>query len=151
MNKKLLIIGFMAVFMMVAVSFAAAINTENMEKEKESPLYKLRARKAVQEKKEILKDKAYDFVGRLMENRIYTPYNRNRILFNQNDGEPLMSVSSIPTNCYFCTQKCNINQNNIFSDEDDPQPLMSVSSVPTNCHCCTLYCKGWIISAMLNC
>ena len=51
MNKKIFLISILAVFMLVTISFASAINsnTTNVEK-KESPLYRIRTRLAIGEK-----------------------------------------------------------------------------------------------------
>ena len=55
MKKKILIVGVFAVFILVAISYASAVatNTTNIEK-KESPLYGLRARRAISEKLDVV-------------------------------------------------------------------------------------------------
>jgi hypothetical protein len=51
MNKKIMIFCVSAVFMLIAISFASAVNTnEKNASEKESPLYRIRAKSAVREK-----------------------------------------------------------------------------------------------------
>ena len=51
MNKKILLVSSIAVFMLLFISFASAINTNNTNTErKESPLYKIRTRLAIGEK-----------------------------------------------------------------------------------------------------
>ena len=47
--KKVVAISILAVFMIVAISYATAVNTTNVEK-RESPLYRLRTRQAIGEK-----------------------------------------------------------------------------------------------------
>ena len=49
MKTKLLIICFAAVFMLVAISYATAINNSNA-RAKESPLFKIRTRISINEK-----------------------------------------------------------------------------------------------------
>ena len=65
MNKKILIISILAFFMLVAISFSSAVstNTETYKK-KESPLYRIRARRAITEKiNEIVEDIKTRFIG----------------------------------------------------------------------------------------
>ena len=50
MKKKILLVSILATFMLVAISFAAAVNTNNSADKKESPLYRLRTRRAIEEK-----------------------------------------------------------------------------------------------------
>jgi hypothetical protein len=66
MKKKVMAISILAVFMLVAISYATAINTINTEK-KESPLYGLRTRRAITEK-----------IGAILEN-IKAKFLGNRI------------------------------------------------------------------------
>jgi hypothetical protein len=56
MNKKILIISFLAVIMMVTISYATAVNTTDIEN-KESPLYRIRIQNIVKEN-----------IGRIVEN-----------------------------------------------------------------------------------
>ena len=51
MNKKLVVVSILAVFTLVAISFASAVNTNttNDIKKKESPLYKIRTSRAIGE------------------------------------------------------------------------------------------------------
>ena len=58
MNKRILILGILAVLMLVTISFASALNTKTSDVEKkESPLYRIRTRLAVGEK-----------IGQILEN-----------------------------------------------------------------------------------
>lgn len=51
MNRKLLLITVLAVFMLMAISYATAVNTKTSEiVTKESPLYNIRTRRAIDEK-----------------------------------------------------------------------------------------------------
>jgi len=69
MNKKLLIISILAVFMLMAISFASAVNTSTTVKRKESPLFGIRTRRAVTEK-----------VGEVIDN-IKAKYIGERVFF----------------------------------------------------------------------
>jgi hypothetical protein len=53
MKKKVVVISILAVLMLVAISYATAVNSTNVEK-KESPLYRLRTRQAIGEKINII-------------------------------------------------------------------------------------------------
>ena len=55
MNKKILAVSILAVFMLVAISFATAINTTPAKK-KESPLFKIRTKLAIGERLENLRE-----------------------------------------------------------------------------------------------
>jgi len=68
MNKKILSISILAVLMLVAISYATAINTTNVEK-KESPLFRIRTRQAVTER-----------IGKIIET-IKTKFLGERIFF----------------------------------------------------------------------
>jgi len=68
MKKKIVTISILAVFILVAISYATAVNATNTEK-KESPLYGLRAKRAIREK-----------LGDLIEN-IKTKFLGSRIFF----------------------------------------------------------------------
>ena len=76
MNKKLMIISILAVFTLLAISFASAINsnTEKTVRTKESPLFRIRIRKTIKEK---IGDLMRRFVG---ERVFYLPFQwlRNR-------------------------------------------------------------------------
>jgi hypothetical protein len=68
MKKKVVAISILAVLMIVAISYATAVNTTNTEK-KESPLYGLRTRRAITDK-----------IGTILEN-IKTKFLGDRIFF----------------------------------------------------------------------
>ena len=52
MNKKILVVSILAVFTLVAISFATAVssNTVKTNDKKESPLYSIRTRRAIGER-----------------------------------------------------------------------------------------------------
>jgi len=57
MKKKILVVGIMAVFMLVAISFASAVSTQTANTtKKESPLFRIRTRRAIGERLGELKD-----------------------------------------------------------------------------------------------
>ena len=69
MNKKLLVVSILAVFMLLAISMASAVNTTTTVKKKESPLFGIRTRQAIGEK-----------IGDIIEN-IKTKYIGERVFF----------------------------------------------------------------------
>jgi len=56
MNKKILIISILAVFMLVAISFASAVSSNSTDEKRESPLFRVRTRRAIGERLEELKE-----------------------------------------------------------------------------------------------
>ena len=52
MKKKILIVSILAVFTLVAISFATAVSTNTVKsvEKKESPLYRIRIRRAIGER-----------------------------------------------------------------------------------------------------
>ena len=64
MNKKILVVSILAVFTLVAISFASAINTTAPVEKKESPLFRIRSRRAIREK-------IGDLVRRFLGDRIF--------------------------------------------------------------------------------
>ncbi|MCK5030623.1 MAG: hypothetical protein KAR64_04090 [Thermoplasmatales archaeon] len=72
MNKKLLVVSILAVLMLVAISFSTAVssNTTTTVKKKESPLFDIRARRAINEK-----------FGEVIEN-IKTKYIGERVFYS---------------------------------------------------------------------
>lgn len=69
MSKKLLLISILAVFMLLAISLASAVNTSTPVKKKESPLFGIRTRQAIKER-----------IGDIIEN-IKTKYIGERVFF----------------------------------------------------------------------
>ena len=99
MNKKILLISILSFLMLLTISFASAINTNTTDIErKESPLYRIRIRRAIGEKITII-----------IEN-IRTKFLGERIFFLP---PPLQRTTSWPTtqeltylSCPTCF-KCN--------------------------------------------
>ncbi len=72
MNKKILAISILAVFMLVAITIASAINTTNTNK-KESPLFGIRTKLATGERLQYLKETVKArFVG---DRLFFLPFN----------------------------------------------------------------------------
>ncbi len=70
MNKKLLVVSILAVFMLVAISFASAVSTQTASAtKKESPLFRVRARRAIGER---LKDLRENIKSRFIRERIFS-------------------------------------------------------------------------------
>lgn len=58
MNKKILILSMLAVFMLVAISYASAVSYNiTSDEQRESPLFRIRTRKAIGERLDELKEK----------------------------------------------------------------------------------------------
>ena len=72
MNKKLLVVSILAVFMLVAISLTSAVSSNEVKtvvEKKESPLFGIRTRQAIKEK-----------LGEIIEN-IKTKYIGERLFF----------------------------------------------------------------------
>jgi len=55
MNKKILVVSILAVFMLVVISFSTAVSSTSDE-QRESPLFRIRTRKAIGERLDNLKE-----------------------------------------------------------------------------------------------
>jgi hypothetical protein len=103
MNKKILLVSILSLVMLLTISFASAINTNNIDADKkESPLYRIRTRRVIGEK-----------IGVIIEN-IRTNFLVERIFFLQSPlprrtrlwpTTPGMTVVSCPT-CGIAVCKC---------------------------------------------
>ena len=56
MNKKILIVSILAVLMLMAISMASAVNTTTSMEKKESPLFRIRTRRAIGERLDELRE-----------------------------------------------------------------------------------------------
>ena len=56
MNKKIMFFGILAVFIIVSISLASAYTSSEKPVKKESPLFRLRTRQAINDKAEEIKD-----------------------------------------------------------------------------------------------
>jgi len=74
MKKKILIFVILSIFMLVSITFASAIQTQNaVNKKKISPIFKIRIQNALnkQERREIVKN----FLSNFLEGRVfYIPF-----------------------------------------------------------------------------
>jgi hypothetical protein len=98
MNKKILLFSIVSVFMLVAISYAAAINTTNTEK-KDSPLYRIRTKRAITEK-----------ISEIIEN-IKTRFLGNRIFFL-----PLQRLKNKPRG-FLCDEKTSDDTCDCYSSD----------------------------------
>ena len=69
MNKKILVMGLLAVFMLVSISFVSSAEVNTADEKKESPLFGIRTRRAITEK-----------IGKIVEN-IKTKFFGERVFF----------------------------------------------------------------------
>ena len=109
MNKKLLIISILAVFMLLAISFASAVNTNTAEsaEKKQSPLFRVRIRQAIKEK---IGNVMTRFIG---ERTFFLPFKWLRMI----DDLPLrqlletkVTIDEGPYTCDWWTSfRCNCN------------------------------------------
>ena len=114
MKKKILAASILAVVIIIAVSFTSAVNTNET---KESPLYRIRARRAISEKiSNIIEKIKARFLGERMF--FILPIDG----FYKTGTRPWTSMcTQIPTTMpgcgAFCTVKCqNNNMNLIWTD-----------------------------------
>lgn len=109
MNKKILIVSILAIFMLLAISFATAVNNKKNEQNKESPLFAIRTNRAINiEKMNEIREK------------IITRFSRQRIFFlpfqqltekEKNNDNRLATQKDTPTQCYTCysdTARCGV-------------------------------------------
>ena len=125
MNKKITIGSMFAVLMLVAISFATAINTTDVGN-KESPLYGLRTRLAIGEK-----------ISNIIEN-IKTKFLGDRVFFI-----PFSSVYRndipLPGGLFYTKLICECEYTNVFS-YGTCQPTCGLSQLESVCGGdCTYY------------
>ena len=90
MNKKILIISIVAVFMLLALSFASTVSSNTSKPiRKESPLFGIRTRQAIKEK-----------IGQVIEN-IKAKYIGERVFFL-----PFQSISLKQQNYQWTKDEC---------------------------------------------
>jgi hypothetical protein len=106
MNKKILIGSLLAVFMLVAISYATAVKTTDVEK-KESPLFSIRIKRAIGEKiSAIIKDIKTKFLGERL-NFIPTQwlrYNRHHRVGEATNKVVECEETSIEHNTCYCSE-----------------------------------------------
>ena len=98
MNKKILIVSILAVFTLVAISFATAINTTTSVKKKESPLYRIRTRRAIGERL----GKIIDYIKtRFLGDRLFfLPFQWLRDKEGSSVRQRIMFKSLVMPSCY---------------------------------------------------
>ena len=104
MNKKILVISILAVLMLVAISFSTAVssNTTTTVKKKESPLFDIRARRAINEKfGEIIENIKTKYIG---ERLFFMPFTRIKFIerFQAPTDSPFVNTCG-GTICWACT------------------------------------------------
>jgi len=109
MNKKILSVSILAIFMLVAISYATAVNTTDVDN-KESPLYGIRSKRAKGEKiSNIIENIKIKFLG---ERIFFLPFQRLRDTYAFSLREQIASkpptgmycTSGLPTTC---PDRCN--------------------------------------------
>ena len=101
MKKKILIIGISVAFMLVTISYATALRTTEVEK-KESPLFRLRAQKAIKEKiNTILESIKTKFIGE----RVFWIHFR---IFRIDNGNTPPSINSLGGKACTCYDTCSM-------------------------------------------
>jgi len=110
MKEKILTASILAVFMLVAISFASAVSTNTTNAEnKESPLWAIRARQAIKDKViDIIKIVKTKYVG---ERAFYIPFQsliiKNIFHLYTTGGEPECSTQDVLcTSDMRCTSYC---------------------------------------------
>jgi len=101
MNKKILLISILAVFMLLMISYASAVNINaNNAENKESPLFGVRTRRAISEKiGSIIKNIKARFLG---ERIFHLPF--QWIKSKDNDSPVLAFSESFSTvGCFTCS------------------------------------------------
>jgi len=102
MNKKLLVVSILAVFMLVAISFASAVSSNSTDEKRESPLFRVRTRRAIGERvdelRQIIRSR---FVG---DRLFFLPFQWLRNQKNEEHAEDRLvtgdkSVTCHKTNC----------------------------------------------------
>ena len=107
MNKKILLFSILAVFMLVAISYATAINTADSKK-KESPLWKIRTRGAITSNiEDIIENIKTKFLG---ERMFFLPFHW---LGNGNEisaRDQFMEKRTSNDDDYTCVYKCTSDE-----------------------------------------
>jgi hypothetical protein len=105
MKKKILIFSIITVFMLVAISFATAVNTEKTTK-KASPLFGIRTRRTIGREKinEIKENIRSRFIG---ERVFFLPFqwlnNKDVLITRQQLGLKTINCYTTEPNTYKCT------------------------------------------------
>jgi len=104
MNKKLLIISILAIFTLVAISFASAINTAKPIEKKDSPLFRIRTRRAIGERLQELRERIKArFIG---ERLFFLPFQWLRNSDDLSLRQRLILTKGGINSCLICTYGC---------------------------------------------
>ena len=125
MNKKILVISILAVFMLLAISMASALNTTISVKRKESPLFGIRTRYAIGDRlKDIREQIKTKFIG---DRVFFLPFK----FLSRNNIHPFDTMNE-KDNCYdwtgstywTCAPTCGLAQGRTVCHQcthDDPR------------------------------
>lgn len=104
MNKKLLVISILAVFMLLAISFSTAVSSDTTSDEnRESPLFRVRARRAIGDRlKELRENIKARFIG---ERIFWLPIPSLR---QKSESFPNPETLLQTAGCWTCMLKCVI-------------------------------------------
>ena len=125
MKKKILVISFIAVFMLISISLVSAINANNSEETKESPLFRIRAENAIGQK-----------IERIFE-QIKSKFLGERIFFI-----PFLSNDIIPSWRYFLYQKEFTDQFQCTLMQSGPTCFPNYNTCYSNCFTTDATCDG---------
>ena len=100
MRKKIIIISVLAVFMLVAISFASAVDTATSAEKKESPLFKIRLQNAIRDKKQIVQERINNFFVKLIGDRLFL---RIPLMKRDVDNGPYVLSRGAPCTVVKCT------------------------------------------------
>ena len=77
MNKKILFIAILSIFIIISVGLVSAVNTQTKEKQNKelkkinSPLFKIRTQESIREEETPIKNKIKNIITNFLENRIF--------------------------------------------------------------------------------
>ena len=106
MNKKILAISTTAVFILVAIPFASAVNITTVVEKKESPLFGIRTRKAISGRiGEVIENIKTKYIG---ERVFFLPFQWLKRLLPHLESEPVIDWSGKGSSYECCTalEKC---------------------------------------------
>jgi len=101
MNKKILVMSILAVFMMVSISFVSSAEVNTDVEKKESPLYRIRTKREIREKLGfILENIKTRFLG---ERAFFLPFNRDDMI----DSTLFLKLAlKMPLTCGYAGNSC---------------------------------------------
>jgi hypothetical protein len=147
MNKKILFVSILSLVMLLTISFASAINMNNVDTDnKESPLFGIRTRRAITEKiTNVIDNIRTKFLGE----RIFflpLPSLRNKDTFSA--GNLLIGKTGGDKTCFTCygfysVCVCMQEQGTDIFDDKQNGGILSVVTFCFNTECAVYTCFGW--------